>query len=87
MPIDYADLEPLFAAPSAIAPCGPNLEYDPLFLEIERDVIGRPAISVGAYRIDAVRPDWWRLCALARALLTQSKDLRIAIHLLRGLLA
>jgi type VI secretion system protein ImpA len=56
-------------------------------LELERDARGRPALGLGAYRIDAVRPDWWRLSQLARALLARSKDLRTAIYLLRALLA
>jgi type VI secretion system protein ImpA len=87
VPIEYADLEPLFGEQSATTPCGPNLEYDALFLEIEREAAGRPAVTVGEFRRDAVRPDWWRISSLARALLMQSKDARLAVYLLRALLA
>jgi len=86
--IDYTDLESLFAdAGDGQSPCGPNLDDEPPFLELEREARGRPPIELGAYRVDPVLPDWWRLSRLAQALLARSKDLRTAIYLLRALLA
>jgi hypothetical protein len=82
--IDYSDLEPLLADSSDTSPCGANLEYDPAFLELERETRGRPAFDLGPYRVEAVQPNWGRAARLAEGLLARSKDLRLAIFLLRA---
>jgi type VI secretion system protein ImpA len=66
-------------------PCGPNLEHDLLFFELEEAARPKPEQRIG----DAVRPGedakWPRVVELGEQLLRRSKDLRIAVLLTRGL--
>jgi type VI secretion system protein ImpA len=75
------DLSSLLAPVSADAPCGPNLEYDPAFGEIERAAQGSPEVEMGSSKRAAVPPDWAAVQDLALSLLSRSKDLRIAVLL------
>jgi type VI secretion system protein ImpA len=64
------------------APCGPDLEYDNDFLALNVAAAGKPESSFAA----AEPPDWRAVVELAEGLLDRSRDLRIAVLWLRGLL-
>jgi type VI secretion system protein ImpA len=65
---------------------GPNLEYDPEFAKLERTAQGKPEQQMGATIVPAEDPDWKVVAKDAQALLTRSKDLRVAVHLTKALL-
>lgn len=69
------------------APCGPDLEYDPAFLALEQEALGKPEVQYGETITPAVPPDWKIVRRMASELLERSRDLRLAIHLLRANLA
>ncbi len=69
------------------APCGPNLEYDPEFLELEQAVLGKPEVQYGATITPAVPPDWKVVKKMALSMLERSVDLRIVMPLLRASIA
>lgn len=68
-------------------PCGPNLEYDPAFLELEQALQGKPEVQYGDTITPAVPPDWKHVQRLASELLDRSRDLRLAVAMLRAQLA
>ena len=71
-------LQPL----SADNACGPNLEYDPGFGELERLAAGKPEQVEGDQVIaKAEDPPWREVFGQAEALLARSRDIRVAIHL------
>jgi type VI secretion system protein ImpA len=80
------NIESLLAPISADAPCGPDLEYDPAFLELDRLSQGKPEQQMGDTIVPAEEPDWKEVGNRALALLTKTKDIRIAIRLARALL-
>lgn len=71
----------------ADSPCGPNLEYDPAFLELEQATLGKPEVQYGDTITPAVPPEWKVVKKLALELMARSRDLRVAMPLLRALLA
>ncbi len=81
------DVDVLLQPVDAAAPCGPNLEYDPLFVALEREVLGKPEVQYGATVTAAVGPDWKAVRRMAAELIARSRDLRLAVHLLRADLA
>jgi len=68
-------------------PCGPNLEYDPEFLELEAAILGKPEVQYGDTVTPAVPPEWKVVRRLAGSLLERSRDLRLAMALTRAELA
>lgn len=68
-------------------PCGPNLEYDPAFQELERNLVGKPEVQYGNTITPAVPPDWKTVRRQAVELLGRTRDLRVAVPLARALLA
>jgi len=68
-------------------PCGPNLEYDPDFLALEQEALGKPEVQYGDTVTPAVPPDWKVVRRLAADLLTRSRDLRLVTYLTRASLA
>lgn len=78
------DVEAWLLEIDAGAPCGPNLDDDPAFGALEREVLGKPEVQYGKTITAAVLPDWKRVRAMAVALLERSRDLRLVIHLLRA---
>jgi type VI secretion system protein ImpA len=66
-------------------PCGDDLEYDPVFTELERAVQGRSEQSLGDSVIQAEPPDWRNVRKLATDILGRSKDLRAGVFLTRAL--
>ncbi|MCC4589237.1 type VI secretion system protein TssA [Xanthomonas sp. NCPPB 1067] len=88
---DTTTLQTLLAPVSDDAPAGPDLEYDPDFLRLEREAAVRAERSLGDAVIAAEEPDWDKVQTLALELSRRSRDLRVASRLgaawlrLRGL--
>ncbi|MYM34965.1 type VI secretion system protein TssA [Duganella sp. FT94W] len=80
-PIDIAALS---APLSEQAPCGDNLEYDPQFLALEEAGRGKPEVQYGSTITAATPPDWQTVRALALQLMRRSRDLRLAVALIRA---
>lgn len=81
------DIDSLLQEVDAGAPSGPNLEYDPEFLELEQAILGKPEVQYGDTVTPAVPPEWKVVKRLAGDLLLRSRDLRLAVSLSRALLA
>lgn len=81
------DVQKLLAEVSAEAPCGDDLEYDPGFQEMERLAQGQPERQMGATVVPAEPPDWRGVRTKALELLARTRDLRIALQLVRAELA
>ena len=73
------DVEPL-------EPCGPDLEYDPAFGEMERSAEGRPEQQYGDTIIPAEEPDWREVKRNSLEVAGRSRDLRVIPYLGRALL-
>jgi type VI secretion system protein ImpA len=61
------------------APCGDDLEYDPAFTELERLARGAGAERAVGPDVPAEGPDWKQIRSKASALLSRTKDLRVAM--------
>jgi len=81
MPI--LNIESLLQPISAEVPCGPDLEYDPAFLELDRLSEGKPEQQMGKTIVPAQEPDWKEVADRTLALLAKTKDIRIAVRLTR----
>lgn len=80
-----ADLDGLLNEITADAPCGEYLEYDPAYLELVKDIQGRPEDPITG---EAAQPPSWRdIKKAALAILQRSKDLQVAVYLIRSLIA
>lgn len=73
------DVERLLAPISDDAPAGPDLEYDPEFVELEAAARGKSEQQFGETVIPAEEPNWRDVSERAEALLARSKDMRVAI--------
>jgi type VI secretion system protein ImpA len=80
------NVEALLQPVSGEAPAGANLEYSPEFAELELTAAGKPERQIGASVVAAEEPEWAALVAQATDLLRATKDLRVANHMVRGLL-
>jgi type VI secretion system protein ImpA len=78
------ELESLLSPIAGALPCGPDLEYDPAFLALQEAGAGRPEQQYGDTVIPAEQPDWARVDADARELAARTRDLRIAVWLVRS---
>lgn len=72
------DIEKLLLEISSDEPCGKDLEYDPMFQELESAATSRPAQEFGDTVMPAEEPDWRNVQGMALDLLSRTKDLRIA---------
>jgi type VI secretion system protein ImpA len=63
------------------SPCGPNLEFDAAFGELERTAQGKPEQQYGGTIIPGEEPDWKEVAAQADALLDRTRDLRVLVLL------
>ena len=79
------DLEVFLSETTDLAPCGPNLEHDLAFFELEEAARGKLEQRVGDAVKPAEDPNWPKVAELAQALLLRTKDLRVAVHLTRAL--
>jgi type VI secretion system protein ImpA len=80
------DLQSLLQPVTADSPGGAKLDYRQDYLELERAVAGTPERQMGDTILAAEPPDWNAVEKRAVALLKESKDLRVAVHLVRALL-
>lgn len=62
-------------------PSGPSLEYDVLFIAMERAASGREEQQYGQTVIEAEPPQWTAVQKLATDLLQRTHDLRIGVYL------
>ena len=80
------DLEAYLLEAKEEPPCGPNLEHDLSFFDLEAAARGKPEQRAGDALVKpAEDPDWSKVVQLAQGLLLRSKDLRVAVYLSRGL--
>jgi type VI secretion system protein ImpA len=84
--MDCIDFNQLLQANSETLPSGEDLEYDPLFGEMERAAKGKDEHQVGDNLIAAEEPNWSNLKSHSLSVLAQSKDLRAAVLLTRALI-
>ncbi|MFO1126848.1 MAG: type VI secretion system protein TssA [Rhodospirillales bacterium] len=80
------DIDALLCPVSDVSPCGVNLEYDPIFGELERAAEGTPEQVIGNAITKAEPPDWPTVLEMGAALFDRTKDLRVALCLTRALL-
>ena len=85
--MSIVDVDVLLEDLEEAAPCGPNLEYDPAFLELEQSALGKPEVQYGDTIVPAVPPEWKQVKKQALDLLARTHDLRVAMPLVRALLA
>ena len=85
--MNLSDVDTLLQEVDASQPCGPNLEYDPVFVALELAVLGKPEVQYGDSITPAVPPEWKVVRKMAGDLLERSRDLRLAVYLLRAELA
>ena len=62
-------------------PAGPNLEFDPDFIELERAAQGKAEQQYGTLIVPAEEPVWKDVAAQATELLARTYDLRVLAHL------
>jgi type VI secretion system protein ImpA len=74
----------LVSALSDDAPCGISVEYDPDFLALEEQALGKPEVEYGSTLTPATPPNWVMVKSLALSLAQRTRDLRIALHLTRA---
>jgi type VI secretion system protein ImpA len=74
-------LESLLSPLDGESPTGENLEYDADFLALERLAAPKAERVIGDSVKAAEEPDWDKVFTQAEALLSRSKDLRVAVHL------
>lgn len=82
---ELAEIETMLAEIAPDAPCGPDLEYDPEFMMLEKLAAGKPERQFGDTIIPAEEPDWHDVRERAESLLARTKDLRVAAVLVRAL--
>jgi type VI secretion system protein ImpA len=83
------DVAAMLAPISADSPCGPPVEYEPQYIELEtlaRGVSGEEDADGKIVR-EAQPPNWREVERVALELCAKSKDLRVAIYLARAELA
>lgn len=90
MPLDI-DFDALLTPLDDGQPCGPNLEYDADFLQLEeaaRHQAGQEFAADGGnvVSIDGQGPDWPEVRRLAEGLFQRTRDLRVAVYYTRALL-
>jgi type VI secretion system protein ImpA len=78
------DLEALLSPIDEEAPSGEDLEYDAAFLELERLAEGKPEQQMGDEVIPGEDPAWKDVQKQAIELLGRTRDLRVAMHVLRS---
>jgi type VI secretion system protein ImpA len=78
-------LEGLLSETKESPPCGPNLEHDLSFFELEDAARAKPEQRLGNAVKPGEDPNWQKVSELAQSLLARTKDLRVAVHLTRAL--
>ena len=80
------DIDSLLQAVNDATPCGEDLEFDPLFAEMERAKRGTDAQQIGDSINEGEPPNWRLVTKNAVKLLKQSHDVRIATTLSMAML-
>lgn len=75
------DKDAILAAVSDDAPSGPDLEFDPDFIELDRVAQGKPEQQYGDTIIPGEEPDWKEVERLGTSLIARTRDLRVMGHL------
>lgn len=78
------DLQSLLTPLADERPSGDDLVYDPQFMALERAGAGRPEVEYGDKKYPAEPPDWPTVVELALQLAQRTRDLRLAVWLVRG---
>ncbi|OWQ84144.1 hypothetical protein CDN99_25025 [Roseateles aquatilis] len=78
------DLDSLLAPLQDDAPCGADLEYDAAFHALQKAGAGKPEQQYGDTLIPAEGPDWPAVHEQALALARRTRDLRVAVWLVRA---
>jgi type VI secretion system protein ImpA len=81
------DLTALLKSFGEDAPSGENLEYEPVFTELELAAQPGEERQMGDSVLAAEEPDWREVAEKARAVLEQSHDIRAAVYLASAELA
>src|SRR5262245_27047396 len=79
------DVQALLSEIKDSPPCGPNLEHDLSFFELEEAARSKPEQRIGDAIKPAEEPSWPRVIELGITLLGRTKDLRVGVHLTRAL--
>ena len=79
LPVDQ-----LLASLGEASPCGADLAYDPAFVALEAAAVGRPEQQFGDKVIPAEDPDWRAVHEQALVLAQRTRDLRVAVLLVRS---
>ncbi len=82
--LSTASVESLLSPISEAQPSGDDLEYDPAFTALEADARPKEEQQFGDTVIPAVEPEWRILIGSATELLRRSKDVRVAVLVLRA---
>ena len=85
--LNTVDVDNLLAALDSENPCGLDLEYDPLFIEMAEAAQGKPEQQFGDTVIPAEDPDWKQVRKKAISVLERTKDLRAVVYLANASLA
>jgi type VI secretion system protein ImpA len=83
MPDFVLDVEALLSPLAEQAPSGDDLGYDPQFVALEQAGAGKPERQYGDKVFAAELPDWAAVYEGALALASRTRDLRVAVWLLR----
>jgi len=78
------DIAPLLSPLGDDAPGGPDLVYDPVFVEMEQAALGKPERQYGDKVYPAEPADWPAVHERVLALLPRTRDLRVAVMLARS---
>ncbi|MBI5255953.1 MAG: type VI secretion system protein TssA [Burkholderiales bacterium] len=78
------DIEAMLTSLGEGAPSGDDLEYDPVFMALEQAGAGKPEQQYGDTIVPAEEPDWRLVREHALALATRTRDLRVAVWLVRA---
>jgi type VI secretion system ImpA family protein len=75
------DADALAVVLESTDPAGQNLEYDPLYLEMDSLAVEIPDSFMGESKIEGRGPDWKKLGKNCLELWTKTRDLRVAVYL------
>jgi type VI secretion system ImpA family protein len=75
------DAEALAVVLEGEDPAGQNLEYDPLYLEMDSLALEVPDSFMGESKIEGRGPDWKKLSKNCLELWGKTRDLRVAVYL------
>jgi type VI secretion system protein ImpA len=82
--MNTSDIEKLLEPLSPESPCGPDLEYDAAFGEMERAARGKSEQQFGSTIVSSEPPDWKAVRSIVQSLLERTKDMRVAVYLARS---